>query len=279
MRGRDVLLRGRGADVGVRAPSAVVRLLGALLGFAIIVIAESIGLIGIFGVDVTIVRVVAIIVGALVAPTAGGGLLWVLTGTLVVLNLLVSYTPLVRPLVPMFVRQDRPIETSQAIVVLSGAMNDEGLLNRQALARLLAGMQLVRERGTPSLALSVSHQRVNGREVTTEADQRALVALGAPGADLRFVREVYSTRDEALAFAALARTHGWKTVTVVTSPMHSNRACAAFERVGLIVECHPAPQRDYSLVHLDRPENRRLAFDDVVYESAAWLLYKIRGWR
>jgi len=100
----------------------------------------------------------------------------------------------------------------------------------------------------------------------------------APDLTLRFVTHVHSTRDEALAFAAMARTHRWRRVVLVTSPLHSRRACAAVEHAGLPVLCAPAASREYALSRLDRPENRRLVFADVVYESAATLLYAVRGW-
>ena len=271
-------MRGRGADVGVRAPAVVVRLAGATLAFSIVLIAESLGIISILGINAPLLRLGAAIAGALVAPTRSGALLWPLGGALIAVHFIVSFTPIVRPMVPGFVRADEPRMDAQAVVVLSGGMNDEGRLQRQALHRLLAGMRVVRERSIPSLALSVTKQVRRNRVVTTEQDQRDLVQLGAPGVDLRFVRDVYSTRDEALAFAALARTHRWTTVVVVTSPMHSARACASFEKTGLTVECRPAESRDYSLDRLDLAENRRLAFADVLYEVAAGLLYRQRGW-
>ena len=276
--GRDLFLRGRGTDVGVRAPDVVVRLAGATLAFAFVLIAESLGIVSVFGVNTPMLRLVAAMVGAIVAPTRFGGLLWVISGLLVAVHFIVSFTPLVRPMVSPFVRSDAPRVDAQAVIVLSGGMSDEGRLQKQALHRLLSGMQLVRTRRIPSLALSITKQVRKQRVVTSEQDQRDLVQLGAPAVDLRFVRDVHSTRDEALAFAALARTHGWNTVVVVTSPMHSARACATLENAGLIVECRPAESRDYSLDRLDLAENRRLAFADVLYESAAWLLYRQRGW-
>jgi uncharacterized SAM-binding protein YcdF (DUF218 family) len=223
-------------------------------------------------------RLGALIVGALIAPTRLGVLLWIVTGSLVALHFLVSFTPLVQPLVPGFIRADAPRPDAQAVIVLSGGMNDEGRLQKQALHRLLSGLRVVRERAIPTLALSVTKQVRRQRVVTTEQDQRALVELGGMPVDLKFVRDVYSTRDEALAFAALARTHGWQTVVVITSPLHSARACAALENAGLVVECRPAEQRDYSLERLDLAENRRLAFSDLLYETAASLLYRQRGW-
>ena len=276
--GRDLFLRGRGADVGVRAPDVVVRLAGAAIAFAIVIIAESLGVLAVVGINAPMTRLFALIAGAVLAPTRLGGMLWIISGLLVTMHFLVSFTPLVRPLVPQFVRSDAPRMDVQAVIVLSGGMNDEGRLQKQALHRLISGMQLVRDRRIPTLALSVTKQVRRQRVVTTEQDQRALVQLGAPGVEVRFVHDVYSTRDEALQFAALARTHGWTRVIVVTSPLHTARACATLERAGLEVECRPAEQRDYSIDRLDLAENRRLAFSDVLYESAAWVLYRMRDW-
>lgn len=81
---------------------------------------------------------------------------------------------------------------------------------------------------------------------------------------LHFVPNVHSTRDEALAFAALECTLGWRQVVLGTSPPHSRRACAAVEHTGLSVQCLPAAVREYALTRLDRPENWRLAFADVL---------------
>jgi len=121
-------------------------------------------------------------------------------------------------------------------------------------------------------------QEGGSRHASSEADQRALVALAAPQVSVRFVRDVHSTHDEALAFAALARTHGWRRVAVVTSPAHTRRACGALETAGLSVECRPAAPRDYSLRYLDSGGSRRLAFIDVLYELTATVLYRVRGW-
>ena len=44
------------------------------------------------------------------------------------------------------------------------------------------------------------------------------------------------------------------------------------------VECLPAVSRGYSPSRLANAEERRLAFADVVYETAATLLYRFRGW-
>ena len=92
------------------------------------------------------------------------------------------------------------------------------------------------------------------------------------------VAPVHSTRDEALRTAALARRAGWRTVAVVTSPLHTRRACATFERVGLAVVCVPSEERSFALRHLRSPGDRLEAFGYWLYETLGWLEYRRRGW-
>jgi uncharacterized SAM-binding protein YcdF (DUF218 family) len=278
MKGRDVLLRGRGAEVGVRAPAWLVRCCGAMLGIAFVALADLLGVWGILGIPMWVVHLVAMAGGALVAPTRAGVMLWWLNGGVGALLILVMHTPLVRPLVPAFVRADAPGANVDAVVVLSGGLTDDGLIGGQALDRLLSAMSLVRDRAIAELAVSIVVVEDSPGRASSEADQRALVALAAPQVSVRFVRDVHSTRDEALAFSALARTHGWRRVAVVTSPMHTARACGAIAKAGLVVECRPAAPRDYSLRNLDSGGSRRLAFIDVLYETTATVLYRVRGW-
>ena len=277
----DLLLRGRGANIGVRAPTFVLRLCGAALALGAFALADALGVWQVTGVPTWIVPLFALVAGALLAPTRYGSLLWIGMGSLSVLTAAVAYTPLVRPLAYAFLRADAnprdgvPID---AVVVLSGAITADGRLSGQALDRLLTAFTEARERHIGMLELSVTEQRRGQGTVNSEADQRALATLVAPELTLHFVHGVHSTRDEAVAFAALARTHQWHRVLVVTSPLHSRRACSAFETVGLTVTCRPAQSRDYALGALETRGNRMLAFQDVLYESAATVLYRFRGW-
>jgi uncharacterized SAM-binding protein YcdF (DUF218 family) len=284
MTGKDVLLRGRGAEIGARAPLWLVRACGAVLGLTCFLLSDALGIWQVLGLSTFVTQCVLLVVGAIVAPSALGGALWLINALLVCALMLVSYTPLVEPMVAPFVRADAPMVTSgamppaDAIIVLSGAISADGRMAGQALDRLLTAIPLARARAVPELALSVVTRGERTSRVTSEADQRALVAMAEPSLALHFVHDVHSTRDEALAFAALARTRGWHRVLVVTSPLHTRRACAALEMQGLSVECHPAESRDYSLRAIRSGENRRLAFQDVLYETAATALYRSRGW-
>jgi uncharacterized SAM-binding protein YcdF (DUF218 family) len=232
------------------------------------------------GVTVSWAHGVAILAGWLLAPSVVGALLWAPLAALVAGLLAASYTPLVVPLVPRFVRTDAlPLAGGvDAVVVLSGSVTTHGRVREQGIDRLLSGLELALDQGIPTLGLSVVTDERAERAVSSEADQRRLAARFAPGVTVRFVRNVHSTRDEALAFAALARTHGWRRVALVTSPMHSRRACATVERAGLAVVCRPAAARVYAPERLDEVFNRRMAFQDVLYESLAAALYRVRGW-
>ena len=276
--GRDVLFRGRGADVGVVAPAWLVRLAGGALGAGIVALSDELGLLSIAGVPKWAAECTGLVLGLLLAPTALGALLWLALGALTTTLFVVMFTPFTHGLVPRYVRADVPTASVDAVLVLSGGITLDGRITGQALDRLLTAVALVRQRGPTELALSVVSMPVGERMATSEADQRALVALALPGLTPRFVRNVHSTYDEALAFAALARTHNWRRVAVVTSPMHSARACATIEKMGLAVECRPADGRDYSLRARRSAEGRRLIFADVLYEWSATALYRARGW-
>lgn len=276
---RDVLLRGRGADIGVRAPLWFVRLCGATLCVASYWMADALGLWSLIGLHHPwMAQTLLLVAGAIIAPSSIGGVLWLVNGVLVSTLMLVMYTPIVTPFVARFVRADLPGNAPvDAVLVFSGSLTDDGRINGQALDRLLTAMAVAKQRRISELALSVVVQE-RQPSASSEADQRALVALAAPELSLRLVSNVHSSRDEALAFAALARTHGWTRVLVVTSPMHTQRACASVEQMGLMVECRPAEARDFSLRSLQYGENRRLAFQEVVYETLATVLYRSRGW-
>ena len=133
-------------------------------------------------------------------------------------------------------------------------------------------------RGVHTIALSIIDDASGNAEVTSEADQRSLLAELAPDLAVLFVRNVHSTHDEALQFVALGRARGWQRVALVTSPLHTRRSCRTFERAGLPVTCVPARAREYSLLRLGSMFSRLNVFRDVLYETMATLVYSMRGW-
>ena len=274
----DLLLRGRGADITAPTPRWLIRLMGATLMFGLVAIADRIGLSDVTGVSQLLLRLVALVLGAFIAPTVYGALLWLVMGLLVTLTMLIAFTPAVRPVALHFVRTDVSNDAVDAVVVLSGSMNEVGRLNGQVLDRVLTGIAEARRRNVTTMALSIIANGPTDHRLTSEADQRALMSMLAPDLTVQFVNHVASTRDEALMFAALAHTRQWNRVALVTSPMHSLRACRAVEAVGLKVSCVAAASRDYALTPLGSANERLNAFRDVVYETLATTLYSFRGW-
>lgn len=171
-----------------------------------------------------------------------------------------------------------PKNPVDAIVVLSAALTDDGLLTSIATDRLLEGARLLRRGISHRLVLSRIDADVNGKRVTSDADQRAILALAGVEPELHILATVSTTRIEAVRMEELASRHGWRSVVVVTSPSHTKRACAAFEGVGLTVTCRPAPDRTIAWSRLDSPGDRTRAFGQWLYETLGWWEYRARGW-
>ena len=213
----------------------------------------------------------------------GMRLLWGAAAAAAVLLLVVGTTPLARPLALGIIRRDlvpgAPLPADvDAVAVLSSGLRDNGLVAEEGLDRLIDALRLARASGRP-LVVSVVHSASNP-EVTSLADQRDLANL-AGVSRLYAVDSVGTTHDEATRMAALARREGWRRVALVTSPLHSRRACAVFEHAGVSLVCVPARPRE---LVLDGPrplppgEQRYVAFGEWMYETLGWWSYRARGW-
>ena len=213
--------------------------------------------------------------GALgLAPLFGG-----LLAIGVVAVLLVSGFGLLDNRMRDMVRSDSlPAASVDAVVVLSGNLTREGRIGSEALGRLLAGFELRRSLSAPHLVLTSTHRIRRGDTLSSEPDQRALIGRFDPEAVLHLVGPVRNTHDEAVAATGLARQRGWRRLAVVTSPLHTRRACATFERQGLAIVCRASDSRDYSLNLRRAPADRLEAFRDWLYEAVGTRVYRARGW-
>ncbi|MEO7997249.1 MAG: YdcF family protein [Gemmatimonadaceae bacterium] len=274
----DLLLRGRGANISARAPLWLLRLCGAAAGFAIFVVADLLGLTDVTGFSAMLLSSCALVFGALIAPTAYGAVLWLALGVLVSITMVVGLTPIMHSAALHYVRRDARNDQVDAVVVLSGTMTADGLLSGAVMTRLLSGISEARRRNVRTIALSIIDETDGQRRVTTESDQKALMSLLAPDLAVEFVRNVKSTHDEALQFAALAQTRRWQRIVLVTSPLHTRRSCRTFEVAGLPVVCAPGQAREYTLSLEGGMHSHLNVFRDVMYETAATLVYSARGW-
>jgi uncharacterized SAM-binding protein YcdF (DUF218 family) len=220
----------------------------------------------------------AAVVGGLLGPTRLRALVWVPAAIVAAICIVVAYTPVVETLASPHIRKD-PIPTRvDAVAVLSMGITPDGMMRSEGLDRLLTGLSLAKRGVAPVVLVSRERRSFNGTPVSDSADLRNVAALTNPAARVIFVDSVFTTRTEAMRMAAIARANHWSTIAVVTSPMHTRRACATFEAVGLRVVCVPADVRGSGLYAGANGEDRLRAFRSWLYEVFASSSYKSRGW-
>jgi uncharacterized SAM-binding protein YcdF (DUF218 family) len=171
-----------------------------------------------------------------------------------------------------------PSEKLDAIVVLSGGLTADSAMEPQTLDRLLKGAELIRQGKASALVLSRETWVRTGRRVTDSADQARVLELTGVSVPVFIVDSVSSTHDEAQRVKRVPASSAWKRIGLVTSPLHTGRACAVFERAGFTVTCIPAVSRDRSIRNLDTPGDRLRAFQGWLYEMAGTTNYRMKGW-
>lgn len=150
-----------------------------------------------------------------------------------------------------------------AVVALSGGVFEDGQIADDGADRLRAALGIAKAMGVRIVTTRV---RVPDTAPPSDASQRRIVSDSgmlarwsiAPGV-------VRSTRDEAVRVRELLSTPS--RIVVVTSPMHTRRACGVFERVGFIVSCRAGPEQ---------PATELAAA--YRHEVAGTVAYWLRGW-
>ena len=220
----------------------------------------------------------AAIFGALVGPTRLRPLVWVPAGVIAAICIAVAYTPVVNALARPLIRRDALPTRVDAVAVLSMGLTPDGMMRSETLDRLLTGLSLAKRGLAPVMMVSREQRSFAGQLVSDSADLRNVATLANPTARVIFVDSIVTTRTEAIRMGAIARANHWSTLAVVTSPMHTRRACAIFEAAGLRVVCIPAAVRGSGLYPGANAEDRLRAFRSWLYEVFASSSYKSRGW-
>jgi uncharacterized SAM-binding protein YcdF (DUF218 family) len=225
---------------------------------------------------------IAAVAGASLALSRLRLLLWIGASVTILLCAVVALTPLTTSALPTraLVRRDAVASASlplDAVVVLSGGITADSLLEPEALDRLLTGLTLMQEGAAPLLVVTRARRRDGGGADGDQQRVRALVARSFP---MLLVDSVRTTRDEAVNARRLFQERGVAAprVAVVTSPLHTRRACAAFETVGFAVTCVPATSRAYSVARATSASDRLALFRRWLYERAAWAEYRRKAW-
>jgi uncharacterized SAM-binding protein YcdF (DUF218 family) len=216
----------------------------------------------------------AALVGAVLWNTRLRPILLIGGGILALICIAVAYTPLVSAVGQPLIRRDSIPARVDAIAVLSAGFTPDGMMRRETLERLLSGVTLAR-RGLAPVML-VSMERAN--RASDSADLQSVISLIGEGTRTILVDSVTTTRTEALRMKTIAQAKGWQTLAVVTSPLHTRRACATFEAVGFRVVCVPATVRGSGLIPGSIAEDRLRDFRSWLYETFATDTYRRRGW-
>ncbi len=171
-----------------------------------------------------------------------------------------------------------PADTADAVVALSGDVLWNSSIGSVAADRLLSALELMRAgRGRRLVTTRVARDD-GDNTVTTDADQGRLISLASLSDKWITVPGSHNTREEALGTAVLLFPEGQRRIIVVTSPMHTRRACAVFEAVGFTVTCRASRERDFSRYPPVGFNSRIAAFRAYAYERAAMIKYRMKGW-
>jgi uncharacterized SAM-binding protein YcdF (DUF218 family) len=216
----------------------------------------------------------AALVGAVLGNTRLRPLLIIVGGILALICIAVAYTPLVSIVGRPLIRRDSIPASVDAIAVLSAGFTADGMMRRETLERLLSGLTLARRGVAPVMIVSMERST----RLSDSADLQAVISLSGEGIRAILVDSVTTTRTEALRMRAVARANGWQTLAVVTSPLHTRRACATFEAVGFRVVCVPATVRESGMIPGSIAEDRLRDFRSWLYETFATDSYRRRGW-
>jgi hypothetical protein len=250
---------------------------GAVLASVMLTAAWLIGLPNALGFERTLAIPIAIGLGAVL----GRWLLKPIAWTTLVLSIVAAigiWSPLVPRLARPFVRNDVVnLAAVDAVFVFSNGVNSRGLVNGEGIDRLLTGIALRAKRPELPLLVSDVKSTTRGPGISSVADQKALIALVPASGPVEWIDSTYSTRDEAVRLARRAFLAHWKRIAVVTSPMHTRRACAAVEAMGLAVTCVAAPWRAAGWPPRTSSD-RRVLMQHLTYEALAWAKYRVSGW-
>jgi uncharacterized SAM-binding protein YcdF (DUF218 family) len=217
--------------------------------------------------------------GVVVGRVLRRGALIAINIVLIAIFLVVSWTPVLVPFTSRWVRNDGlPADTLDAVVVLSGGVNSDSALSAVAADRLLAGLELIRAGRARRIVTTRQVEREGNLVITSDSDQARLISLASVADKWTVVTGAKTTREEAVLTSRQLIPRGEKRIIVVTSPLHTRRACAVFEAVGFSVVCRAARERDYVTNPATGKADRLAALRAYGYELVGFLKYRAQGW-
>jgi len=253
---------------------------GAVAGALAALLVWQLGVLDLSGIGHFAYVLAGLVLVGIAAGAAGRqALLFWLDGALLLVFLIVLLTPVMRGSAARWVRDDGPLVSRvDAVAVLSSSVNADSSLDPEASERLLTGLDLIKGGAAPRLVTSRVHEEFDGTRVDSDAGQRRLVHLAGADSLWSTVDSVHSTHDEATQMARLLLPAGARSIALVTSPMHTRRACATFERAGFRVHCVASGEGLAVTRHPVTSLDRLAAFREYVYERLGMVEYRAKGW-
>jgi uncharacterized SAM-binding protein YcdF (DUF218 family) len=215
-----------------------------------------------------------------------------LAGSGLVVLLFFSLEPvsnaLLRSLEDPPLRTYRPEVTYDVVILLGGVVEDrvQATWGQRAYnednERLLQTYDLLRKGSARNAIASggpVSASRAEVVEARSLADE--IVAWGIEPERVVVEDHARNTYENAVDSAAIVRARGWKTVLLVTSAFHMQRAYGCFREVGLDVDTLPVDFRSYKSPYSGEliPRADYLARSSIALrEWSGRGIYKLRGY-
>lgn len=215
--------------------------------------------------------------GAAIALVAGTLVVAWIDAVLVCVWLVIAFVPVMGHVAPRWVRRDPLPQRADALMILSGSLTTDSALTSDAFNRTISGLELAKAAQVPELVTSRVFRDSRAGRISSDSDQARLIRLADYTGHWDIVSPVHSTRDEAVQAAKLllpSRSH----LIVVTSPMHTRRACATFERVGFVVSCQPSREHENVTWHPESASDRLASFREYLYERLGMVKYRYTGW-
>lgn len=204
------------------------------------------------------------------------------SGAVALLLLIVAYTPLAKKMATPLIMQTAPQEIARgadAVMVLGSWVQKDSTLTNVSMPRLMRGIELMRQNQVPILIVSEIAPPAGSY---SKAARRIAAQLKIPLNVQPLPGYMGNTRDEAVNFAALAKSKGWKRVFLVTSPTHTRRATLMFRRAAqgqkLQILSVPSTELNADLATLDDPGDRINVFKMCLRERVGLWIYERRGW-
>jgi uncharacterized SAM-binding protein YcdF (DUF218 family) len=163
-----------------------------------------------------------------------------------------------------------------AIVVIGAGAQPDNLLLPDSAYTLLRGLQLFKAGYAPIIILSGGSHR-GSKQTDPQAMATIAMSLGIPPEAL--ILSVGGTRisAQAQAIAAVLSRHRLKSIALISPPIRSRRAAAAFRQAGIKTVSASGMSPSTYLLGRQNFQGRLTAVQHAFYEYLALSYYWIRG--